>query len=352
MLSHLLRIICAFIPIQIMEVLMIDHSFNRSRPIWPFLTIWLIRAAFMMPLYLTSGMLAPETIRLCRYMQAILTPLQALAFIMTYYDEKTSPVKIITVGIIVEGITAIFNAFAILTTSFIEGYGFVSLNDVSRPFQLMDLMMIVLSISLPVLFLIKAKAFFEKLKQYQFKHPIIIGCIIVPVYGLGIINSVFPQHLDYAVFFVIIASLSAFAIITLITFMRSLNRQRRALSHSSLMIDNHYQLMQARIDDLAMQQQEINDKMATLAKQNFPDDLTELYLKDMKQLKDNLHQSLFTHYYMIDAVLAEKAKEYREQGKEFSCQCTGLTLNQLSQQKLSQILLMLFRYIDRYDPDS
>ena len=149
-----------------------------------------------------------------------------------------------------------------------------------------------------------------------------------------------------------IASIIIMFMIALYAYVSSINIQRKTLHASSQMVNDHYQMLQSRIDELERQQNEINAKMTVLVSANFPEDLTKRYLNDMKHLKDNLYTTLYTHYYMIDAVLSAKAKDYREHQINFECQCEGLALKHLSQVQVSQVLMTLFRYIDQYDNTS
>ncbi|MBO6047713.1 MAG: hypothetical protein J6P61_08240 [Erysipelotrichaceae bacterium] len=352
MYSSIFRVAVVFIPLSAWELFLLIQCFDERKTLWPFICVWLVRATSILPLYAPAGVIPSYMILIAKIGQLILTPLQSACFVWMFYNHKTPIVKILGVGLLWEGIASIIMSISILSVNVLEGYGNAGITEVFRPFQMMDLLTPGFASVLYSLLYFKGQRLFKAVRNYDIKHPVIVGAIIIPLYIYGYITSIDPVTYGYFVFYMMTTSASAIAAIMLSAYMYTINKQRKALRASSQMVNDHYQMLQSRIDELERQQNEINAKMTVLVSANFPEDLTKRYLNDMKHLKDNLYTTLYTHYYTIDAVLSAKAKNYREQQIAFDCQCEGLSLKHLSQVQVSQVLMTLFRYIDQYDNTS
>ena len=351
MISYLIRIATIFIPCNILELTIMNRCFYRNKPIIPLICMWLIRSFFIMPLYLPSGMASEAFLNSCMLVQLFMVPIQNLTFIWTFHNERTSVAKILAIGLICDGIASLVIALVTLVVNFISGYPVTS-TGFAYPFKITDLVSPLMMIFVFFPLLKKSEPALKLITDYQIKHPVIVSCVLIPVYLMGYITSIKPLELNAFLYYTITAAMIAIISISIGTYMYAINNQRKALRASNQMVNDHYQMLQSRIDELERQQNEINAKMTVLVSANFPEDLTTRYLNDMKHLKDNLYTTLYTHYYMIDAVLSAKAKDYREHQISFECQCEGLSLNHLSQVQIAQVLMTLFRTIDQYDNTS
>ena len=351
MLSYLLRLFMIFIPANIIEILIFTRCFYRNKPITPLICMWLVRLFFIMPIYLPSEMVSEVFLNRCMLVQLFMVPIQNVTFFWTFHNERTSLAKIMVIGLACDGIASLIISLVTIAANFMSGYPIAS-TGFAYPFKITDLVspLMVIFVFFPLLK--KSDVAFKLVNDYQVKHPIISSCLLLPIYIMGYISSIKPLELNASFYYTATASMIAIISISIGAYMYAINNQRRVLRASSQMVNDHYLLLQSRIDELERQQNEINAKMTVLVSANFPEDLTTRYLNDMKHLKDNLYTTLYTHYYMIDAVLSAKAKDYREHQISFECQCEGLSLNHLSQVQIAQVLMTLFRTIDQYDNTS
>ena len=351
MLSYLLRLFIIFIPANIFEILIMARCFYRNKPIWPLILVWSVRILFVLPLYLPPEMVDAQLLRTCVLAELFMTPIQNVIFVWTFHNDRTSVAKVLAIGLICEGIGSVSMSIATIVINLIGGHNF-TVSSFAFPFKFTDLLSPIIVGMIYLLITRKGKSVLNLIYHYEIKHPIIVTCILLPVYVIGYLTSLNPLSLNGVLFYNVTTSMIAIISISLGTYMYAINSQRKALRASSRMVNDHYQMLQSRIDELERQQNEINAKMAVLVSANFPEDLTTRYLNDMKHLKENLYTTLYTHYYMIDAVLSAKAKYYREHQIDFKCQCEGLTLKHLSQVQIAQVLMTLFRYIDLYNNTS
>lgn len=274
-----------------------------------------------------------------------------IAFIIDIYlVPDTSSAKVLLVVIGCEIISGLVSTIVLSLINMINGIENTNVINFNTPFQMADLLYPLLMTVLFML-IIRNKFFNAFIHNYRVKYPALVmtGAF---VYFFGSIltefnpieSGMFLQNMT--TLFLIVSG-----IIALVSLYRRLELQNATLKKTQSFVEHHYETINERIDELDAQRTEINNKMTILVKANFPDNLTKIYLEDMVSIKNSLYQSMYTHYYVIDAFLSEKAKDYQEKGIEFNVSCASLDIHAVSQIDVCHVLSVLCRYIDTLDTD-
>jgi len=353
--SILLRLLITEIPVSVLELLIIGRCFARRKSLMPMISVTLLRVIIQhiiivsyLPLFIKDQAFLNRVNVIATFLFLII---QLYVSYLTFGNETTSFTKIYLITFVCDALWYFVMAAIFVFVNTIEGYSYARPFDMAREFQLLDLLVPILLVIAYRIIVRFGTPVFNYLKTYQLRFPLIWRVVVIITI---IMNSMTTFTIGYYEYLYLCNTLLLIIIslLLLMAYRNSIKRETLYLKNSQVVLQNHYDQLQSRIEELESQRQDVNRHMSELAAKDFPEDLTETYLEDMNRLKSTLHQSLFTHYYMIDAVLSEKAHDYDHQNVIYHFDCTGLTLTHISEVQIAQILMTLFSNIEAYHYES
>lgn len=271
----------------------------------------------------------------------VLLLIALLAALYYTYSHEADALKIYSAFAIGDIFFGLLIMVPMIVVNGLEGRAFFL---ITAPFHPFDLLIPVLE-GIIVYGLVKASGrLFVSFQNLTIRHRRIVSGLVVAFYIISIIDAANPHSIGGIVTFFLFACLMIFYFLFTFTLAQRVQRKRAALQFSQELMNSHFKAIQETIDALDEQRQEIDEKMTELMAHDFPEDLTQDYLEDMKARKQQIHTTLFTDFYMIDALLSSKANEYETRGIACDIKITVTDLGVISQLSLCQILLALLQY--------
>ena len=346
--STFIRMLVVMVTTNILEVTTFDTLLTRHKSIIKLWTLILARIviqsyvySFKTPFSNTGDI---NILRLTWVASAFYMLGLMYCWFDLYSNSQTSASKIFLAIIFSEITSGIIVTISVGGLNFLEGNHSGNVFNFVSPVHPLDFLYpIIIAGLLKVLPKEKMHEFYS---NYTLRYPRIVFILSIIYFFGAIITDIKPLQINLALQHTTIIFAISAGLVTLGAYVKQIRRQRQLLMTTQTLVSNHYEAIRSRIEDLDEQRHSINQKMDTLLEKDFPDDLMQQYLSDMDALKADLYQFMYTHYYMIDALLVEKSRDYREQNLDFEVQCTGLNLRNISQFDVCRLLTALFHYID------